>query len=131
MLNGTLGWAVTFKSLFMFHLDLQRFPGPVCGSWILPPPTLVFWGSISRMSVTMGSSSWLPSPSTAYCHLQLPGPRAWSFFPHGWVISGSPPLHLASVILGEASHLHHCGPGHHPSIIYFTSIILASGSSGL
>lgn len=25
--NGTLGWAVTFKSLFMLHLDLQRFPG--------------------------------------------------------------------------------------------------------
>lgn len=60
VLSGTLGWAVTFKSLFMFHLDLQRFPGPVCGSYVLLPPTLVFWGSISCMSVTMGSILMAP-----------------------------------------------------------------------
>ena len=41
--------------------------------------------------------------------------------------SGSHHAHLASVILGTASHLHQCGPGHHPSIIRLTSIILASG----
>lgn len=123
VLSWMLGWAVT---------DPQSFPGPACGFWVPPPPPRVFWGGPSHACLSpWAPSSWLPSPSTAYCYLQVPGSRVWSILPCGRVISGAPPLHLASVILGTASHLHHCGPGHHPSIICLTSIILALGSSGL
>lgn len=94
--NGTLGWAVTFKSLFMLHLDLQRFPGPVCGSCVLLPPTLVFWGSISRMSVTMGSI--LMAPISQHCLLSPATTRSQDLVhPSPWVGHlglSSPPLGL-------------------------------------
>lgn len=112
---------------FMSHLDPQ----------VSRPSLWVLGSSSSFSSLLEGSShaclppwapsSWIPSPSTAYCHLS----GAWPILPCGRVISGSPRLPLASGFLGTASHLHHCGPGHHPSIIRLTSIILASGSSGL
>lgn len=101
VLSWMLGWAVT---------DPQRFPGPACGFWVPPPPPRVFWGGPSHACLSpWAPSSWLPSPSTAYCYLQVPGSRVWSILPCGRGISGAPPLHLASVILGTASHLHHCG----------------------
>lgn len=111
----------------MSHLGLQKFPGPPGGSWVPPPSHLSFWGGgpCHALLSPWAPSSWLLTLSTVSLSSATAGSQGPG--PCGSAISGSHHLHLASVILGTASHLHHCGPGHHPSIIRLTSIILASG----
>lgn len=124
VLSWMLGWAVT---------DPRRFPGPAYGFWVPPPPPLVFWGRAHLTHICHHGlhSHGSPHPALLTVTCKYPVPGSGPSFPVDGSSRGAPPLHLASVILGTASHLHHCGPGHHPSIICLTSIILASGSSGL
>lgn len=72
---------------------------------------------MSRISVTAGSLIMAPHPWHCFTVTR----DCWARGP------GSRRLHLASVIPGTASHLHHCGPGHHPPILRVTSISHASG----
>lgn len=123
--SWTLGWAVAVKALDScptLALEVSRSSWRVLGSSSLPSSLLGVY--VTHWS-PWAPSSRLLSPSTVSRHLRLLGPRARG--PRGPVISGSHHLHLASVILGTAPPLHHCGPGHHPCIICLPSIILASG----
>lgn len=116
VLSWMLGWAVT---------DPRRFPGPAYGFWVPPPPPLVFGGGPSHACLSpWAPSSWLPSPSTAYCYLQVPGSRVWSILPCGRVISGGPspppglchPGHSISSpsLWTWPSPIHHLPHLHHP-----------------
>lgn len=120
------GWAVGVKVLDSCPtLAFRSFQVPLVGPGFLLLAFEAFGGPCQEYLSPRVPASWLLAPSTvslssAPAGSQGPGPCRP-------VISGSHHLRLASVILGTASHLHHCGPGHHPSIICLISIILTSG----
>lgn len=61
----------------MSHLDPQRFPGPACGSRVLPPPPLVFWRVHLTHVCHPGLHPHGSHPSallTVTCQCGVPGP---------------------------------------------------------